>query len=102
MSKKTKFFIVTKLPVIVQVTRVSFGSTITVPLLSGGADLHVTVHNRGTYVNRYVEYELLESINRQFEAFLSGFKRVYNTNCEIYVSNITLPYTSCLLIDLKE
>ena len=65
----------------------SFGSTITVPLLSGGADLRVTAHNRETYVNRYVEYELTESINRQFETFLGGFKRVYNTDCEIYVSN---------------
>ena len=51
--------------------------------------------NKKKYVDCYVEYELIESIKKQFEYFFNGFKRVYNTNCHVYVSKGTCVSLLC-------
>lgn len=67
-------------------TRVYYGSPVSIPLIPNGNHVGVDIKTREKYVKDYVEYELVESIRKQFDAFLAGFKRVYSTNCEIFVS----------------
>jgi hypothetical protein len=52
------------------------GALETVELLPGGADIPVTVENRGQYVERYMDHLLTGSIAKQFDAFKAGFLRM--------------------------
>eukprot|EP01122_Echinamoeba_exundans_P009433 TRINITY_DN3339_c0_g1_i3.p1 TRINITY_DN3339_c0_g1~~TRINITY_DN3339_c0_g1_i3.p1 ORF type:complete len:589 (+),score=96.77 TRINITY_DN3339_c0_g1_i3:540-2306(+) len=53
-----------------------FGAVETHELIPGGATVSVTSHNREDYVNRYVQYLLEDSVEKQFSAFHRGFRMV--------------------------
>eukprot|EP00485_Elphidium_margaritaceum_P004535 CAMPEP_0202707012 /NCGR_PEP_ID=MMETSP1385-20130828/19358_1 /ASSEMBLY_ACC=CAM_ASM_000861 /TAXON_ID=933848 /ORGANISM="Elphidium margaritaceum" /LENGTH=942 /DNA_ID=CAMNT_0049365619 /DNA_START=45 /DNA_END=2873 /DNA_ORIENTATION=+ len=54
-----------------------FGQSKEYDLLHGdGEQTMLTVHNRQRYVDHYIKYTLVESIEQQFNAFLKGFKTV--------------------------
>lgn len=53
-----------------------FGQHRTVELKEGGGSVTVTNANRGEYVDLYVDYVLNKSIQRQFQAFAKGFRKV--------------------------
>ena len=49
-----------------------------------------------------MDYELTLSIKDQFDAFADGFKRVCNTQCEIYVSLVcTSPDSYTVYVNKK-
>ena len=48
------------------------GTTYTVELVAGGADIPVTEENRRDFVDKYVDYILNKSVERQYSAFLEG------------------------------
>ena len=78
----------------------------TIPLIPDGCNVVVDRTNVHKYVQSYLEYELVESIKPQFEAFYRGFKRVFNTSCPIYVSFIKnlmseqLPCANCFIFNI--
>ena len=49
---------------------------VTRELRKGGADVPVTYYNRADFVQRYVRFLLVESIERPFQAFKEGFQAV--------------------------
>ncbi|KAL2629156.1 hypothetical protein R1flu_013842 [Riccia fluitans] len=53
-----------------------FGETKTHELIPGGSNLPVTKENRKRYVDLYVNYLLVESIDQQFSSFKEGFNKV--------------------------
>lgn len=62
-----------------QIVYESFGETKVHPLKPNGANIPLTNENRREYVDLYVKYLLEESIQKQVEAFLSGFKLLCDT-----------------------
>jgi ubiquitin-protein ligase E3 A len=48
------------------------GAQYTVELVPGGANIPVTEENRRDFVDKYVEYILVRSVERQYGAFLEG------------------------------
>jgi len=59
-----------------QVTYNYFGQHKTHNLKEGGEDIPLTNQNRQEYVSLYVQYLLEDSIKKQFDEFLKGFKMV--------------------------
>ncbi|KAL3687154.1 hypothetical protein R1sor_013463 [Riccia sorocarpa] len=53
-----------------------FGETKTQELIPGGSNIAVTKENRKRYVDLYVNYLLVESIEQQFSSFKEGFNKV--------------------------
>lgn len=53
-----------------------YGEKQTVLLKPGGDTINVTNANRKEYVDLYVEYHLVKSVQKQFEAFNKGFHTV--------------------------
>eukprot|EP01083_Nonionella_stella_P143395 445624_1 len=53
-----------------------FGETRVVELKPGGKDIELTNKNRKEYVDLYVQHELVDSIQRQYDAFYQGFHSV--------------------------
>jgi len=51
-----------------------FGETRTHDLKEGGASIPLTNANRQEYVDLYVKYLLEDSVKKQFDAFMKGFK----------------------------
>ncbi len=76
-----------------QITRVFYGSPVNIQLVPNGSTVAVNRSNKSKYVQCYVDYELIEGTKKQFDAFYSGFKKVFNTECMIYVS-----YYYCVMI----
>ncbi|XP_066286892.1 probable E3 ubiquitin-protein ligase HECTD2 [Branchiostoma lanceolatum] len=59
-----------------QVSYESFGHVKTVDLIENGSEVPVNNKNRGEFVRRYVNFLLVDSVERQFEAFSRGFHLV--------------------------
>ncbi|KAI8508362.1 hypothetical protein Bbelb_134610 [Branchiostoma belcheri] len=59
-----------------QVSYESFGHLKTVDLIENGSEMPVNNKNRGEFVRRYVNFLLVDSVERQFEAFSRGFHMV--------------------------
>ncbi|KAI8520890.1 hypothetical protein Bbelb_006440 [Branchiostoma belcheri] len=59
-----------------QVSYESFGHVKTVDLIENGSEVPVNNKNRGEFVRRYVNFLLVDSVERQFEAFSRGFHMV--------------------------
>ncbi|KAL7413343.1 hypothetical protein BDY24DRAFT_389757 [Mrakia frigida] len=58
----------------------SYGEIISVPLIPGGANIMVTGKNREEYVDRLVQFLLVDSVSRQFKAFQRGWLSVCEGN----------------------
>ncbi|CAG9828985.1 unnamed protein product [Diabrotica balteata] len=58
------------------ISRESFGETVTIPLQANGSDIPVTQENKQEYVTLYVNYIFNESVKHQYEAFRDGFMKV--------------------------
>ncbi|KAJ3402569.1 60S ribosomal protein L3 [Chytriomyces hyalinus] len=58
----------------------AFGETVRVPLVPGGDAIPVTKANRHEFVDRYVAWLLVESVEAQFAAFREGFYHVCGGN----------------------
>lgn len=56
-----------------------FGAHVEHPLVPGGADIAVTAGNRAQYVQAYVNWILVDSVRRQLDAFVRGFRLTCNT-----------------------
>lgn len=52
------------------------GETKVTPLVPGGSDKAVTASNKAEYVEKYTQWYLVDSVNTQFQAFLTGFVTV--------------------------
>mmetsp|Transcript_22241 Transcript_22241/g.30334 ORF Transcript_22241/g.30334 Transcript_22241/m.30334 type:complete len:882 (-) Transcript_22241:649-3294(-) len=63
-----------------QVSYEVWGDVVTHDLVSGGGDIPVTNDNVYDYVNRYVHWALVGSVDKQSEAFHKGFMRVCGGN----------------------
>lgn len=48
------------------------GTTQTIDLVPGGAEIPVTEDNRRTFVDKYVEWVLVKSVAAQYDAFREG------------------------------
>ncbi|ERN18037.1 hypothetical protein AMTR_s00046p00187790 [Amborella trichopoda] len=59
-----------------QITYDYFGELHTHDLIPNGCDTPVTNQNRQRYVDLYVKYLLVDSIDKQFSAFSKGFQQV--------------------------
>ncbi|KAJ3084129.1 putative E3 ubiquitin-protein ligase [Rhizoclosmatium hyalinum] len=58
----------------------AFGEKIKVPLVPGGDRIAVTKSNRNDFVEKLVNWILVESVEKQFEAFREGFYHVCGGN----------------------
>ncbi|KAI8609323.1 hypothetical protein BC830DRAFT_1151112 [Chytriomyces sp. MP71] len=58
----------------------AFGETVRVPLVPGGEAVAVTSKNKAEFVDRYVNWLLVESVELQFAAFREGFYHVCGGN----------------------
>ena len=58
----------------------SFGETVIVPLVPNGELIPVTIENKQEYVNKMVDWVMNKSIEKQFDAFKSGFFMVCGGN----------------------
>ena len=59
-----------------QASQEVFGAVQTVDLCPGGGERHVTAINRKEYIDLYIEWYLILSIQTQFSAFQRGFSRL--------------------------
>jgi len=59
-----------------QVTYEYFGESVSVDLKEGGSNIPVTQANKGEYVELYSKWILEKSVEKQFDAFFTGFKQV--------------------------
>jgi hypothetical protein len=55
-----------------------FGLVVDVPLIENGALIDVTKDNAGRYVRAYVDWRAHKSIERFYDAFASGFARLFD------------------------
>jgi ubiquitin-protein ligase E3 A len=62
-----------------EITSNQFGVVSNIPLCANGADLDVNNENVSTFVELYVEFLVSKSIERQYQAFEKGFRRVCST-----------------------
>jgi len=53
-----------------------FGEIKTIPLVPNGEDIPVTEENIRDYVNRYVQYALVDSVKVPFDAFARGLRTI--------------------------
>ncbi|KAJ3029890.1 UNVERIFIED_CONTAM: putative E3 ubiquitin-protein ligase [Siphonaria sp. JEL0065] len=58
----------------------AFGEKVKVPLIAGGDKIPVTRQNRFEFVERLVNWMLVDSVEKQFEAFREGFYHVCGGN----------------------
>jgi hypothetical protein len=56
----------------------SFGQVISVELVPGGKDIPVSASNKFSYVERYMHWYLVDSVDTNFQHFLKGFRAVMN------------------------
>ncbi len=59
-----------------QVAFEAWGAMVTHDLVPNGGDKHVTNDNVQEYVDRYVQWVLVDSVQQQYDAFHKGFMRV--------------------------
>ncbi len=62
------------------VTYDDLGVTKTIELVPNGSEIEVTGDNRELYVEKYINWIMNDSISKQYNEFLLGFKRVMNIN----------------------
>lgn len=62
-----------------QITYESFGEMKTYELKPGGSTIPLTKENREEYVDLYVKYLLEDSVDKQINAFLKGFRLLCDT-----------------------
>jgi E3 ubiquitin-protein ligase HERC4 len=67
-----------------EITRQNYGQAKTIPLKPSGDKTLVTNQNKKEYVKLYVDYELIECIKEQFDAFNQGFTRVCDTTSDVF------------------
>ncbi|KAJ3391176.1 60S ribosomal protein L3 [Entophlyctis sp. JEL0112] len=58
----------------------AFGSKVRVPLVANGEKIPVTKANKHEFVERFVNWMLVDSVSRQFDAFRDGFYHVCGGN----------------------
>ncbi|EDO34592.1 predicted protein [Nematostella vectensis] len=59
-----------------QIMREKYGALEYIDLVPGGGEVPVTQDNREQYVELYIDYYLSKAVDKQFEAFFTGFHRV--------------------------
>jgi len=57
-----------------------FDRVVEVPLIENGENIFINKSNRKDYVERYLHWFFVESVQKQFEAFKEGFKHLCPTN----------------------
>jgi len=57
-----------------------FGKTVQVPLIENGEDVLINKSNRKEYINHYLYWFFIESIQKKFEAFKEGFNSLCSGN----------------------
>jgi len=57
-----------------------FGKVVTVPLIENGENIAVNKSNRKNFVDRYIYWFFIESIQKKFEAFKEGFNLLCSGN----------------------
>ncbi|KAH0788426.1 ubiquitin ligase [Histomonas meleagridis] len=63
-----------------QVTYDVFGERVTKPLIEGMEDQEVNNENVDQYIDAYIDFMLVKSIDTQFQGFVKGFKKPCRTN----------------------
>ncbi len=77
-----------------QINYESFGEMKSISLIPNGENIFVDNENRREYVDKYVQYIMEDSIQLQYEAFETGFKKV----CGGYALDLFQPNEIELLV----
>jgi len=77
------------------VTEEYFGATKEIDLIPNGSNTYVTVHNRGEYLKKRVEYQFETQCSNQLASFKKGFARMVDIDAFKFLSYRELEEMIC-------